>query len=150
MGADGYLYGICGVFCEQCKKGNGRLAELARELRRLTAEIEGWPDFNEFDFHEFKRGLEWLDGSLECPTCLERLDYGCGVKDCERAKELGSCLLCAEYPECSHTAHMRDTFPAVIDHYRRVTEVGLMKHFMEERARARSGLLLDDLRARRS
>jgi len=150
MGVDRYSHGICGVFCEQCKKGNGRLAELARELRRLTEEIEGWTDFNEFDFHEFKRGLEWLDGGLECPTCLERTDNVCGIKDCERAKELGSCLLCTGYTECPHTEHVRVTFPAVINHHWRAMEVGLEKHFREERARAQSGLLLDDLRAPKS
>ena len=55
------------------------------------------------------------------------------ARSCEKAKELKSCLLCDEYPVCPHTEYMRDRYPFVLDHYRRVKEVGLKQHFKEER-----------------
>jgi len=147
MGVTEYAYGVCGVFCEQCASGNGRIKELSGELRRLTAGLIDYrPDFNEFDFSEFQRGLEWLNESFGCPTCLKIEEHWCGVMSCEKAKELRSCLLCDEYPVCPHTEYMRDRYPAVLDHYRRVKEVGLEQLLKEERERAESGLLLHDIR----
>lgn len=147
MGVTEYAYGVCGVFCEQCASGNGRIKELAKELRRLTVGLIDYrPEFDEFDFDEFQKGLEWLDESHGCPTCLKREDYWCGVMRCEKAKELGNCLLCDEYPECPHTDYMRNRYPFVLDHHKRVKEVGLEEHFREERERAESGLLLHDIR----
>ncbi|MFB0543674.1 MAG: DUF3795 domain-containing protein [Candidatus Bathyarchaeia archaeon] len=142
-----YSYGVCGVFCEQCPTGNGRIKELARELKRLTADfISTFPDFKGFNFSEFTKGLDYFLQSYGCPTCLNVEEPWCEVLKCEKAKELKNCLLCGEYLECPRTEYHRDRYPFVLKHYQRVKEVGLLEHFKEERERAKKGLLLNDIR----
>ena len=141
------FHGVCGVYCGQCASGNGRIKDLAKELRRLTAGLLDYkPDFDEFDFSELQKGLKWLDEDFGCPTCLKLDDYWCAVMKCEKAKELKSCLLCDDYPECPKTEYQRGRYPFVLDHHKRVKEVGLEQHLKEERRRAEDGLLLHDIR----
>jgi len=147
MGGDEFSYGVCGVFCEQCASGNGRIKELAGELNRLTADfITTFPDFKEFDFSEYKKGLEYFQHSYGCPTCLKIKEPWCEILKCDKAKELKSCLLCDDYLECPRTKYHRDRYPFVLKHYQRVKEAGLDQHFREERRRAKEGLLLEDIR----
>jgi len=142
-----YLYGVCGVFCEQCPAGNGKIKELAGELKRLTADfISDFPGCKEFNFSEFTKGLVFFHQSYGCPTCLNIKEPWCEVLKCEKAKELKSCLLCDEYLKCPRTEYHRDRYPFVLEHYRRVKEIGLSEHFKEERERAKKGLLLNDIR----
>jgi len=147
MGDSEFRYGVCGVFCEQCATGNGRVKELAGELNRLTADfIATFPDFREFDFSEYKKGLEYFQHSHGCPTCLKVKEPWCEVLKCDKAKELKSCLLCDDFVECPRTNYVRDRYPFVLKHYQRVKQVGLDQHFREERLKAKKGVLLEDLR----
>ena len=139
-----YCYGICGVFCEQCKKGNGRVKDVAETLDKLTEGIEGFHNLD-FDPDEYRKALHWMQTGYTCPTCMQR-DYVCEVRKCSEEKGVESCLLCSEYLGCKHTEHMRTLFPVLETHYRRVKEVGINRHFDEEREKARDGLLLDHLR----
>ena len=147
MGDDAFCYGVCGVFCEQCATGNGRIKELAGELQRLTADFMAtFPDFKGFDFSEYEKGLEYFHSSYGCPTCLKVKEPWCEVLKCDKAKELKSCLLCEDYLECPRTQYVRDRYPFVLKHYQRVKEVGLKQHFSEERLRAEKGVLLEEIR----
>ncbi len=51
--------------------------------------------------------------------------------------EKGSCLLCEEFLECTRTEYQRGRYPFVLERYERVKE---------EREKALSGLLLNDIR----
>lgn len=141
-----YLYGCCGVFCEMCPTGNGRISELASELRKLIKGSYTWAkDTVDFSFDDLRNGLEWLS-EANCPTCFEIEEPWCDVLKCEKAKKLKSCLLCDEFLNCPSTNYHRDRYPFVIEHYKRVKEIGLEKHFEEERKKAKEGITLIDIR----
>ena len=148
MDASDYAYGVCGVFCEQCASGNGRIKELASELLRLTRDINtvDGPKIDAFDFDEFQGGLTWFTEGYGCPTCLQVEKPWCAVMKCEKAKELGNCLLCDEVSECPHNEYQRTRYAYLLEHHERVKEVGLERYYAEEREKARKGTLLHDIR----
>lgn len=131
-----------------CSTGNGRVKELAEELRRLTAGFFKVfpPGHGDFDWDQYRKGLDYFCESYGCPTCLGIEDPWCEVLKCEKVEEKGSCLVCAEFLECPRTEYQRDRYPFVIVHYRRVAEKGLEALFEEEREKAESGVLLQDIR----
>jgi hypothetical protein len=143
-----YRYGRCGVFCEVCPAGNGRVVELAGELKRLTSDF--FRDFPEghggFDWAEYRKGLDHFIESYGCPTCQEIEEPWCEVLKCDKVREKESCLLCDEFPECPRTEYQRGRYPFVLEHYERVKEIGFEGHLKEERERAASGTLLNDIR----
>ena len=57
-----YKFGRCGVFCETCPAGNGKVEWLAGELKRLTSDF--FKDFTEdhggFDWTEYLKGLDFF------------------------------------------------------------------------------------------
>ncbi|MFX0062781.1 MAG: DUF3795 domain-containing protein [Candidatus Hermodarchaeota archaeon] len=149
MNIDEYSYGVCGVYCGQCPSGNGRIKTLAHELLRATADLTSdTPDYEikEFNVTEFRKGLEWFHKSPCCPTCLNITEPWCEVLKCEQVKRLKSCFLCGEFLTCSHLEYHRKRYPFIIDHYRRVQEIGLKQHLEEEKKRAQEGISLIDLR----
>ncbi|MFW9996892.1 MAG: DUF3795 domain-containing protein [Candidatus Odinarchaeota archaeon] len=147
MARSRYAYGICGVYCGQCPSGNGRIKEFAGELKRMTADFgNDFPDFKEFNFNEFQKGLEWFNRSPGCPTCLMIKEPWCKVLKCEKAQQLKSCLLCDEFLTCSNTEYQRNRYPFVLNHYQRVREVGLEQHLEEEEKRSKQGVSLIDIR----
>jgi hypothetical protein len=142
MTLDQYEYGVCGVYCGQCPNGNGRVRYAAGELKRLVDTTRyGWVEeaVKSFSFNEFRKGLEWFS-QAQCRGCHKMDGAPCQNRGCAEEKGLRSCLECGEYLTCSHTEYMRDTYPFVVDNYRRVKEVGLEKHLDEEEQRARAGV----------
>lgn len=144
-----FEFGRCGVFCEMCHAGNGRVAELAGELKRLTAGF--FEDFSEghggFGWADYRKGLDFFAESYGCPTCTKlEGEPWCEVLKCDKIREKVSCLLCEEFPECPRTEYQRDRYPFVLEHYERVKEVGFEGHLKEEREKAEAGTLLIDIR----
>ena len=141
-----YSYGVCGVFCEMCPKGNGKLTNLATELYAMVKGDCGWAEGSvDFKISDMEKGLEWLS-KLRCRTCRKAKHPHCLVLKCSRAKELKSCLLCDDFMTCKNTDYHRDRYPFVIDSHKRVKEVGLEKHLAEERERAKKGADLHKMR----
>ena len=144
-----YKYGRCGVFCEMCPAGNGRIEELAKELKILTSDF--FKDFPKnhggFDWVEYRKGLDYFIGSYGCPSCLEiDKEPWCNVLKCEKILEKKSCLLCEVFLKCPRTEYQRRRYPFVIEHYKRVKEIGFESHLKEERERALKGVMLNDIR----
>jgi len=143
---DKFVYGKCGVFCEMCSTGTGKIAQLAEELLRLIKGPYKWgEDTVDFSFEDLRKGLEWLTKEI-CPTCFNIEEPWCEVLKCEKAKKLQSCLLCDEFLTCSRTDYHRYRYPFVIKHYQRVKEIGLKKHLEEERKKVLKGITLIDIR----
>ncbi len=146
MFKENYSYGVCGVFCEMCPTGNGKISQLASELLRLIKNSYKWAeDEVNFSFKDVREGLEWLTKD-SCPTCRQIKEPWCEVLKCEKASKLQSCLLCEEFLDCPSTAYHRDRYPFVIENYNRVKEIGLEKHLAEERKKAKNGITLIDIR----
>jgi hypothetical protein len=142
MSLEKYEYGVCGVYCGQCPNGNGRVRYAAGELKRLVDTTRyGWVEeaVNSFSFNEFRKGLEWFS-QAQCQGCHSMDGAPCQNRGCAEEKRLRSCLECGDYLTCSHTEYMRDTYPFVVNNYRRVKEVGLERHLEEEEQRARAGV----------
>ena len=53
------IHGVCGDYCGGCGQYNGRIVEIARQMREF-ADLYGFEFRSEgaFDFKEFVRGLE--------------------------------------------------------------------------------------------
>lgn len=148
MSEGDYVYGVCGVFCEMCPTGNGKISELASKLLHLTQGSYEWAeDSVDFKFEDVRKGLEWF-AEAKCPTCLNIKEPWCGVLECERikTKKLKSCLLCEDFLNCPNTEYHRDRYPIVIEHYDRVKKVGFEQHLKEERKRVQDGVCLIDIR----
>ena len=141
-----YAYGICGVFCEMCPSGTGKIAQLATELLKLIKNSYTWAeDEVDFSFKDLRKGLEWLTKDT-CPTCQQIEEPWCDVLKCEKAHKLKSCLLCEDFLKCPSTEYHRDRYPFVIKNYERVKKVGLKMHLQEERKKAQDGITLNDIR----
>ncbi|KYK28332.1 MAG: hypothetical protein AYK23_05635 [Candidatus Proteinoplasmatales archaeon SG8-5] len=143
-----YAFGVCGVFCEMCPTGNGRISELAKELLHLTSGNYEWAeDGVDFRFADVRKGLEWF-ARAECPTCLKIEEPWCDVLKCGKIvdKELESCLECGEIYECPATEYHRGRYPYVLQHHEHVKKVGLERHWKEQRERTRKGVCLIDIR----
>jgi hypothetical protein len=139
-----YSYGMCGVYCGQCPRGNGRVSHAAGELKRLIDIVrfeflKSIPEIP-FDFDNFRKGLEWFHQYGDCTCAREECPFGYGK--CVRENNLDSCLECEEYLTCEKLEYIRDTYPFVIDAYRRVQETGLRKHLEEEEERAKAGVCM--------
>ena len=142
-----YAYGLCGVFCEMCPTGNGTISHHASELSRLMNNEFGWAkDSVDFEFENLRKGLAWLS-KITCPTCHNIENPRCEVMRCEKVRELGSCLLCDELPECPRLEYQRGRYPFILEYQLRVKEVGLVNHLAEERERARKGVCLFKIRS---
>jgi hypothetical protein len=141
-----YSYGLCGVFCEQCPSGNGKITYLASELLEETKNSFSWAEkLVDFSFEDLEAGLKWLT-KQDCPGCLNIKEPWCEVLKCTKAKELKSCLLCEDYLTCPNTKYQRDRYPFVIDNLKRVQLIGLENHFKEEREKAEKGISLVKIR----
>ena len=131
-----------------CHAGNGRVEELARELKRLTSGF--FKDFPEghggFDWAEYRNGLDYFIESYSCPTCAKIEEPWCEVLKSEKAREKVNCHLCKEFPECPRTEYQRSRYPFVLERYERVKEIGFEGYLKEEREKARAGTLLNDIR----
>jgi len=141
-----YAYGKCGVFCEMCPSGTGKISKLATELLKLIKGSYQWAEGDvDFSFEDLRKGLQWLTGD-SCPTCKKIDSPWCEVLKCKKTQELESCLLCEDFLECPSTEYQRDRYPFVIDSYKRVKEIGFKKYLEEERNKAKSGITLIDIR----
>jgi hypothetical protein len=135
-------YGVCGVYCGQCPNGNGRVQFFAKELKRLVDTVRyDWmeDEVKSFRFSDFRKGLEWF-ATNKCSMCMNGGGAPCKNKKCAEDRKIKNCLLCDNYLTCENTAYQRETYPFVVDNYRRVKEVGLQKHLVEEAEKAEAGV----------
>lgn len=62
--------GSCGIWCGSCVAGNGVLQELTKRYNRVITDygLEQWAP-KDFDFSEFKKGLDSIQTMPLCPGC---------------------------------------------------------------------------------
>ncbi len=94
--------GACGIWCSSCVAGNGALKELTKKYDEIITryDLEDWAP-KDFDFKEFKKGLESIQGMPLCPGCLKgggRPD--CEIRECVSKKKINDCTECNQPEEC--------------------------------------------------
>lgn len=141
-----YSHGVCGVFCEMCPTGTGRVAELATELSRITKGNCNWAqDSVDFKIGDMDKGIGWLS-KMKCGGCQNIKEPWCEVMKCEKALKLKSCLLCETFPTCERNEYQRGRYTVLLKNHERVKKVGLEQHLKEERERVSKGMTFLDIR----
>ena len=105
--------GACGLWCGSCAVGNGTPRELGKRYADLVAafHLDDW-GLQDYDYTEFAKGLNSIQGVAVCPGCL----HGGGRDDCElrscgASKSITTCHDCPAPPACEHAEllqRMRD------------------------------------------
>jgi len=96
--------GSCGIWCGSCVAGNGALQELTRRYNKVITDygLEKWAP-KDFDFSEFKKGLDSIKSMPLCPGCQKgggRDD--CEIRVCVNTQEIKDCSECPQPENCSH------------------------------------------------
>ena len=96
--------GSCGIWCGSCVAGNGVLQELAKRYNRVITDygLEQWAP-KDFDFLEFKKGLDSIQTMPLCPGCQKGGGRdGCEIRECVTEKRIRDCSECSHPDNCPH------------------------------------------------
>ena len=96
--------GFCGIWCGSCVVGNGTLRELTERYGEIIGAygLEEWAP-KDFDYKEFLKGLESIQGMPLCPGCLKGGGKdNCEMKACASNKTIDNCSECHELAACQH------------------------------------------------
>ena len=96
--------GVCGIWCGSCIAGNGALRELTRRYRALIKayDLQDWAP-KTFDFDEFVKGLQAIEGMPVCAGCLKGGGRDkCEMRTCAAAQGHQNCLACSTPGRCKH------------------------------------------------
>ena len=96
--------GACGIWCGSCVAGNGELNILTQKYAKIIKDygLEQWAP-KDFDFEEFKKGLDSIQKMPLCPGCLKgggRDD--CEIRICVTDKKIADCSECDDLEKCTH------------------------------------------------
>jgi hypothetical protein len=98
--------GFCGIWCGSCVVGNGTLSQLTKRYKELLDRygVQEWGP-KDFDYPEFTKGLESIQGTPLCPGCLKGGGRdNCEMRTCALSKGLDECSKCGTLTTCEHTA----------------------------------------------
>ena len=108
---DENLIAYCGLYCQDCHGFNGRIPDLARDLRKELRDAR-YEKFAEFistfgfgkDFAEYDECYKVL-GAMVKFRCRKGCRNGggspfCKIRNCAQKKELEGCWLCNEFEGC--------------------------------------------------
>lgn len=105
------LIAYCGLFCGECFSYQGKIADLARDLRKELRQVR-------FDkISESLSAISFFKVFKEYPECYEVLDAmvklrcrnacrngggnpSCTIRKCCQKKEIEGCWLCDEFEDC--------------------------------------------------
>jgi hypothetical protein len=111
MTQDNSLIGYCGLYCEDCHGFNGRIPDLARDLRKELRNAR-YDKFAEFisgfgfgkDFKSYEECYKVL-GAMVKFRCRKGCRNGggspfCKIRKCAQKKGIEGCWLCEEFENC--------------------------------------------------
>jgi hypothetical protein len=140
------LVTYCGLYCDLCAE-RIRIPRRATALQAAMAE-EGWPFWGPTrpGFTEFWSFLEELGSGEGCPGCRAGGGYpGCQIRVCARERGLELCSQCPDFP-CKHVEALAARYPTLIADNVRMKVVGLEQWLIEQKERARRGVVYADIR----
>lgn len=105
------LVAYCGLYCDDCMAREGKIADLATELKtelkkagfeRFVSAVSDVPFFKALKkYPEFTEVLEVLVHSRCTKTCKEGgANPACEVRICCKEKEIEGCWVCGEFVGC--------------------------------------------------
>jgi hypothetical protein len=127
------LVGWCGAYCGICAGFKGRITStVATDLKELIEGHSDWvPKFGgiDFDYEEFKKGLEYYSKETSgcyCQVpCKEGGGCPCKMRGCAKERGVEVCFDCPEYP-CEHIGEfLKGKTPDRIMEYDRYKELGM-------------------------
>ena len=112
MAKEKSLIAYCGLYCEECFGYQGKIADLARDLRKVlrqcrfdkTAEVLGaLPFFKEFK--DYPQSYAVL-GAMVKLRCKKACRGGggspvCAIRKCGQKKNIDGCWLCDDFKTCT-------------------------------------------------
>ena len=133
----------CGLSCEKCfANADGEIRRLSLQLReklgnfdiyalRFETEVDD-PVFR--NYPNFKKMLDYF-ASENCRGCRKqecKLYKNCGVRACQREKNIDYCHECDEFP-CDRTGFDEHLLKRWAKLNQRIREVGIEKYYEETR-----------------
>ncbi len=112
------LISFCGLYCGECPNYTGKIADLARDLRKelrsvrfeKTADVLSKISFFSM-FKDYKQCYDVLGGMVKLRCNHACKDGGgnpfCKIRKCCRKKELAGCWLCPEFEICEKLAELK-------------------------------------------
>lgn len=109
---DGKLIAYCGLYCGDCHGFNGKIPDLARDLRKelRASRYEKFAGFISTygfgkDFKEYEKCYKVL-GAMVKFRCKKGCRNGggspfCKIRKCTQKKEIEGCWLCDEFETCT-------------------------------------------------
>ncbi len=107
------MIACCGLYCAECPNHTGKIADLARDLRKelrsvrfeKTAEVLSEISFFRA-FKDYNQCYEVLGGMVKL-RCKKGCREGggnplCKIRKCCQKKELEGCWLCTDFETCNH------------------------------------------------
>ncbi|HPQ69250.1 MAG TPA: DUF3795 domain-containing protein [bacterium] len=128
---------FCGICCDDCFGRKGKIADLARELRKelraahfefFAAAMAAVPQFE--PLAHYPQCYEAL-GSIDKLRCKKLCRDGgctplCAIRTCARAKKLDGCWQCGEFEACEKLTPLAVTHgDAIVRNLRRIKRNGL-------------------------
>jgi len=129
------IIGRCGVCCDHCAMGNGRIPGMAGELKRFI-DAYGYDEWirdfvQDFNFDDLIAGLAWFCDS-GCINCLKGGGMpGCEVRSCCLDRTHENCYFCEDFSECDKLGYQKDTYQIETEH-EKIGEMGYVDWIKEQ------------------
>ncbi len=134
---DKNLIAYCGLFCNDCFGFNGKVADLARDLRKELRESKFDKLVDGIPFKEFKHYRECYEclGAMVRLRCKSACRGGggnpfCKVRKCCQKKKIEGCWECDEFETCGKLDSLKQGHgDAHIRNLRKIKKNGADKFF---------------------
>ena len=104
---------FCGLYCEECPSHTGKIADLARDLRkelrtfRYDKIAEALRSYSFFDYFKHYPEAYQVLGGLVKMRCKHTCKGGggppfCKMRKCCQKKDIAGCWECDEFKTCKH------------------------------------------------
>ena len=112
------LISYCGLYCGECPNYTGKIADLARDLRKelrsvrfeKTADVLSGLSFFSM-FKDYKQCYDVLGGMVKLRCKHACKDGGgnpfCKIRKCSMKKGIEGCWLCSEFETCEKLAELK-------------------------------------------
>jgi hypothetical protein len=97
--------GYCGIWCGSCVAGNGALRELSGRFADTVDAygLQGWAP-STFDFDEFYKGLQAIEGMPLCEGCVKGDGApDCTIRACALDRGVEDCVECGQLNDCGNS-----------------------------------------------